>query len=274
MGVPLTKGELMRRRNLTLLALAIGSLAQVNAANAESGNKLTSSIGAEAFYSRYEEPGLMENEGWMYGVSYEVDYQYSPSWSLLFDGLIATGQVDYTSESTGSMDGQDNFMTDNRLMFGHSIVDGGTATLYYGIGYRYLVNDSAYMQTTTDHWGYTRRSNYIYSPIGVNFKLADSGAWQVSSTLEYDYFWYGKQVSELGYLGYSDIENEQHNGYGFRFSLAIEKQLASGKSLRIEPFYRYWDISDSETVSLGNNVIAWEPANTTQEIGLNISFRY
>ena len=230
-------------------------------------------IGAQAFRYSYDEPSIMAQDGWLYGISYALTYQRD--WMFRLEGVVAIGHVDYSSDISGSMDNLDNLMTETRGLFGYTLHNPQrtlSGTIFSGIAYRYLNNDMEGHKTTIGADGYNRTSHYFYSPIGASVKTGILNAWQVKLTLEYDLFWFGKQESDLGSLsGYEDITNDQESGYGYRASLAFEKKITPKYSIGIEPFYRYWDIDDSEkaTDSLGRR---WkEPENRTTEYGLNIS---
>lgn len=227
--------------------------------------------GALEIYSHdYEEPSIMKNEGEFLGLE---------AWAELRDGFvlrgelaIAYGEVDYTSNSSGSSNDIDDFRFEMRAIGGYEfeLTDTIQLTPIAGIAYRYLSDDSEAKRTTTGHLGYLRQSNYIYSPIGAecNFDIADDMA--ITLFAEYDYFWYGMQKSDLNYItGDGDIENDQDDGYGLRFSVRFTKQLEN-IGLYCEPFYRYWDIDDSD-VTYDNSGTGWiEPKNETTEFGIKI----
>ena len=232
------------------------------------------SIGAETFFSTYDEPGLMHNEGWLNGLSYSLSYQEQRNWGIKLEGMVALGQVDYSSEDSGTMNDQDNYMADTRGIIEY-IPDNSYLSFFTGLAYRYLENDAQGRVSSTNNWGYNRVSHYIYSPIGSNLTFIQNGGWQFMLTLEYDYFWFGVQESELGYhSGYDDISNDQYTGYGYRYSFAIQKKINANYSISISPFFRYWNIDDSEVVTDSYGRLWIEPANETNEYGVNISLLF
>ena len=235
--------------------------------------------GAELYTVTYEEPGLMEQTGVMAGLI--GSYAYHNGWVFKGELRLAKGQVDYTSQGTGSMSDIDDLVYEARALVGYDVMmsDFGAVTFFSGFGYRYLEDDSAGRTTTTGHWGYLRESNYFYSPIGIESVSRVSERWRLSFLFEYDYFWKGKQESYLSDVdpAFGDVTSNQNSGYGLRVSLGLDYLLSWGV-VSFEPYLRYWDISDSEvnTISYAGSVIAlgWEPANSTTETGIMVSCRF
>lgn len=233
------------------------------------------SVGFQTYYHDYKEPGIMENKGFFYGLSYSILHE-ERNLLLGLEGLLAYGEVDYSSTSTGELDGVDDICTDTRFILGYSILNDKNTrvTPFVGIAYRFLQDDKKYMRTTTNSIGYLRESNYLYSPVGLKIKIQYAGGWSLSPELEYDLFWFGQQESELGYIaGRENMANDQCDGYGYRLSLTLAKKTVQmGYSFQM--FYRYWDIdtSDIDIDRYGN--IGFEPANETSEYGLNFSILF
>ncbi|MHC4357072.1 MAG: hypothetical protein ACYS0H_30615, partial [Planctomycetota bacterium] len=99
----------------------------------------------------------------------------------------------------------------------------------------------------------------------------DSG-WSWAARFEYDIFLWGEQRSHLSDFPSDppepDVENEQDEGFGYRISVRLQREYSNGV-LIIEPFFRFWDIEDSE-ISRG-----WfEPANETTEYGIRFIWMF
>ena len=246
------------------------------------GLKSTSfEIGPELYLFEYEEPGYMKEEGEFIGVVLGFT---SRGWAgslpdtrggFMFraEGRFAYGQVDYDGElSDGTpytMDGIDDLAFEGRLLLGGDILGGNTVnTIYSGLGYRYLSDDSS-----EDTYGYLRQSNYFYLPVGYQFDSTYKAGWSIGFRLEYDVFLWGVQRSHLSDVGYNDVDNEQDSGYGYRASIKIQNKSRNG-SFIIEPFFRYWDIDDSDLEYAGYGVYGREPANNTTELGVQIIFMF
>ncbi|MBI3440464.1 MAG: autotransporter outer membrane beta-barrel domain-containing protein [Proteobacteria bacterium] len=251
--------------------------------------KHTLELGPEVLYRSYKEPGLMKQ----WGTMYELDgsYTYHNSVMLRAEGRFGLGQVDYSSNGTGSLHGITDRDSEFRGLIGYdfptrSSWDSSTDALtpYIGLGYRHLIDDMEGKVTTTGNLGYKRESRYLYSPIGVEDTVKLKSGWTMGMTAEYDAFWGGKQLSTsngfdfgLG-TGFYALRNVQNTGYGLRGSIQFMKKEPT-VNLVIEPFIRYWNIRASDIAQITYNgaptgVFGFEPNNNTTEIGLKFAARY
>jgi len=244
--------------------------------------RTTWDIGAEVYYFKYEEPGLIEEEGVFYGGRLGYTFRdwvpsspkESPSdGGAMFraEGRIASGQVDYDgSLSDGTpytIDSIRDFLFEGRLLLGADVLHGDTLnTLYAGIGYRYLKDDSSF-----DPSGYERQSNYLYVPLGYQLDSSRKAGWSFGFNAEFDFLIVGYQRSHLSDISpaWDDVENRQDSGYGYRTSVRFQHKSEDAIFV-IEPFFRYWDIDDSE-VAFDRDGWRWsEPANETTEVGIQL----
>jgi hypothetical protein len=247
-------------------------------------------IGGEVYHYEYKEPGVMKEKGMFYGVN--LGYT-ARDWVGTSDGIIraegggmlraegrfAFGQVDYDggiidlntfAVTPYSMEDIDDWVFEGRLLLGGDWLALGTLnTLYAGLGYRYLNDDSS-----PDPAGYERESNYLYLPVGYRFDSSQTVGWSFGFGAEFDIFLLGNQTSHLSDVDptYPDVDNEQDSGYGYRASVRLQHK-SEESTFVVEPFIRYWDIDDSEPeyVNLGT---IWEPANETTEYGLSIIWMF
>jgi hypothetical protein len=237
-------------------------------------------IAPEISHIKYEEPGVMKQDGAMLGIGLSYTYHsigVEPIFERIFGkmetgfgGLLrgeirfSGGEVDYDgSLLDGTPIKQDNI--DDRLFEGRGLIgfehlgEEAVVGTYVGLGYRYLNDDSSSYTS-----GYERESNYLYMPVGIEGRRALGDGWAVGGSAEFDFFLWGKQQSDLRRFGEGIIENDQDSGYGFRFSLRLEKD-----DFIIEPFIRYWDIDESDVDN------GWvEPANETTEYGVKFIWRF
>ncbi|HLD49987.1 MAG TPA: hypothetical protein VJC08_02185 [bacterium] len=247
--------------------------------------------GVELFYYRYEEPDLMKTAGIMQGIY--TNYTYRPSFDdLLYTGLMnlykiearySRGDVDYTSEGSGSDDNIPDWSVELRGILGKEYTDGPFRTvLYTGGAYRYLNDNSSGRLTDLGYYGYQRESNYYYLPAGFEFSNQINDTWSVGITGEYDWLVYGLQISHLSdgdqFTGMrsEDAENEQDHGYGLRASIQLVRQ-SDIADLVFGPFVRFWNIEDSEistTLLEGSITQGLEPENNTIEAGLKVGLRF
>lgn len=236
-------------------------------------------FGTEISYIKYKEPDVMEEDGVMFGIAGGVKKRQKIILSA--DGRLAFGQVDYSSSTTGNIDGIDDLIFEIRATAGYEIPTTGTFKYipYLGFGYRYLNDDSAGMTSSTGDRGFERESNYFYSPVGIETSINLKNSWTMSVFVEYDHFWRGKQVSHLSdvSLGYDDIENTQKKGYGVRGSLKFVKD-GETYDIIIEPFIRYWNIKKSEetAITFAGVIIGrgYEPKNSSLETGIKFAFGF
>lgn len=245
-------------------------------------------IGLETSYFDYEEDGLMEENGFMHGVvGGYVYHSYSDNKLMINIRLkYSFGELDYDGHLV-DYDGQtwtpitadtDDWIVECSGLVGYDYVLNGKhlITPFIGIGYRYWNDD------IDTPGGYEREIQYWYSPIGVKTASPLSDKWTWGLTAEYDLFWRGKVKIHLSdfFPGLNDPEVDQDfgDGYGLRFSVRFERELAKNYGLSIEPHIRYWDIdkSDTETVSYYGTPIGyvWEPENETISYGLSLSFKF
>jgi len=238
-------------------------------------------VGAILSKFTYEEPGIMKEEGFFYGIEGSYTFRNQKDLMIKAEGRYSYGKVDYESTGTGTMDGIDDYIFEIKGLVGNDFPVSGKSTItpYIGLSYRYLNDDSSGKLSSTEASGYERESNYYYIPIGMEIVTELESGWIFGIILEYDYFWKGKQISHLSDVdpGFNDIENDQNDGYGFRGSLIFLWKDEHNEYI-IEPFIRYWDINESEWALITYYGVpyayGYEPANESTEIGLNITIRF
>ncbi len=188
-----------------------------------------------------------------------------------YDGSnIFKGMKDYTYEVRGVL-GKD-------LNIGHDV----RVMPYVGVATRYLNNGLQANQPG----GYNRESRYFYVPVGLESHLGLPHTLGLVSTLEYDYFIGGRQISHAEdvkdgsgtSVGYDTNNNVQRKGFGLRADLSVVKELLHTR-VSFGPFYRYWKIEDSNTVletkhGIATGLIVTEPANVTREFGLKMDVAF
>lgn len=262
----------------------------------EPNKEHTFAVGAEAFWAKYDEPGVMEQTGSMYGFNGSYSYRPSPSNPLsnpyideiIIEGMFATGKFDY--EAKGSQTGlkidKDDLMFEVRgLVSKDHEVGEATVAAFTGLAYRYLNDDddgSGHVLNGTTFFGYEREANYYYVPLGAVIKVEMNEQWSVRIKGEYDLFFYGKQVSKFSDANgktpnpSTDAENDQHTGFGLRGSFQV-KRKADLINFYVEPFFRYWNIEDSDISEASFNgliITGLEPNNKTIETGVKLGMEF
>jgi hypothetical protein len=262
----------MSRLNLTVLLATISML--VGPMNTRADDLLQPKngweFGLQVSEYEYEEPDFAKLDGPRLGAT--LAYTRAPKGPsfLRFDGRVSAGSLNY--EGSGTQSDVPDYIVEMRLTGGKGFRTSSTVSLapYAGLGYRFLYNDNR-GTSSTGAIGYRRYSNYLYVPVGLTFRAQTSSKWVLATTLEYDVFLAGRQVSTLSDTGpgYSDITNDQDNGYGYRIYL-----MAETDTWAIGPWVHYWDVEDSDTATDSNGTTWLEPANTTLEYGLELRRRF
>lgn len=234
----------------------------------------TGELGMEIFQFTYQEPDFMKDTGLMYGIA--GSYAYHRNWMLKFEGRGSWGQVDYTSNDSGDAHNINDWSLEFRFLAGYDFMPSKEVAItpYIGTGYRYLYDNFGGSWTSKNYYGYDRESNYFYSPVGVTALINLDNGWSLGATAEYDIFWWGRQKSYMSDVpGYYDIVNNQRTGYGARGSLLIQKKV-NDVAFTVEPFIRYWNISDSDITTDPAGTSWYEPNNNTTEAGVLLGIKF
>lgn len=264
----------MKRRFLP--ALVVAGLLAVTPLWAETTPRInTFELGSEIYHASYEEPDFdVNNDGTMYGVIGSITHRNPNHLMLKADGRAAWGTMDYSSSASGSLDGIDDYALEGRVVGGYDfkINDTWTFTPFFGVGYRYLNDDSTGERSSNGALGYERESNYFYSPLGGEFSVDLRNGWSLTFGGEYDILWSGKQESHLETVNsnFGTVSNDQDSGDGARGFVRLQKNMGHF-DLAIEPFFRWWRVDDSQTsnVTFAGAIVgyAYEPKNETYEVG-------
>jgi hypothetical protein len=242
----------------------------------------TFQIGLDARYFDYEEPGLMEESGWMYGIF--GSYIYHGNNKLMFETSLSYvfGELDYDGQfldGTPRTSDTDDWLFEWRALIGpdYKLKDSSIVTPFLGIGYRFW-NDEI-----KGSGGYEREIQYWYLPIGVKTISPIDVNWTWGLSVEYDLFLGGKVKSHASDLlpGLNDPENDQNfgDGYGIKFSLQFNTKLSNNYGISIEPYITYWDIDESDPSWLTlygqpTGIYVVEPENETTEYGLRLKITF
>ena len=263
--------DLDRTKLLALVLFCLGATA------GWSETPYISTAGLAVSNYSYQEEGVKQT-GTMGGVNLSF-HKFIDSIYWNTDLTLEAGRAKYTSRDTGKSGNDSNLMIEVRVVAGtrfpNTIGDlqaGWSVIPYAGLAYRYLGNDSSGDITNTNDWGYDRRSNYLYSPVGFEVTRRFGEGWSFTTKAEFDAFWAGRQVSYLS----PTITNRQSSGYGARGSLVFRHRGAV-RDFTIEPFITYWNIGKSSVVEIDTTSGAyflWEPQNTTTEIGCKFGFGF
>jgi len=272
---PVCRRETMKGRALAvflvLVTMATVSLAQDGSGQARAFPRRAFEVGPEIYQHVYREPGHMKEDGLMYGLAASyTEHVYNWIWHA--EAEFAYGRVDYDGglyHEDGSVtpytyDNISDWLLDTRFLLGPDFMWGDKpASLYTGFGFRLLRDELG-----SSPYGYDRESRLLYVPFGLMNSLGSVNGWAISTNGEVDVVVYGAQKNVFG-EGYIPITNYQHSGFGLRGAISFEKKLANC-GMKIQPFYRYWQIAKSDKGSYGT----YEPQNNTNEFGLRMLFTF
>lgn len=228
-------------------------------------------VGGQLSDYRYEEANIgAKIRGGRVGITGAYTYTGASRWFFKIDGRNAYGSLKY--EGSGTLDSVPDWIFETRGVLGKDFLprSGVSLSPFAGLGYRYLYNDLR-GTTSTGAVGYQRYSEYLYAPLGLTSRIKVNGQWVLATTIEYDYFIRGRQTTQFTDTGqgYSDANNKQSKGYGYRLSVIAEKG-----SWAFGPWMHYWSIEDSDIVPIGFGVRGFEPRNQTREYGLEVKYRF
>jgi hypothetical protein len=255
-----------------------GTAADGSQAERKLGEVLSSphwSIGPEVSWFRYGERGGIEDEGMLYGVVASYTRFYPAVFEdriLTLEGGFSAGQVDYDGElmdgTPYTMEGNDDYLANARLLWGPLWHTATWANyFYYGLGYRYLQDDSS-----QDPAGYKRHANYLYLPLGLRADRSLGGNWYLQLGGELDVLLVGLQVSEVpeSETDSSDVRNWQCPGFGGRGSVQLRHKTDS-IDVAVAPFVQYWWVDDSGHSRSG---MWYEPRNWSLQVGADLIVRF
>jgi hypothetical protein len=252
----------------------------------------TLDLGAEIFYYRYQEPNPVgvTNQGPMYG--FDADYAYRPACPSFLNNFIANVyslQARYATsrdleyKGSGIVKGKHDDADEFRGLIGKDYFVGTNIrmTPYLGFGYRYLFDHGNGQLSSSDNYGYDRKSHYYYLPLGGDMAVAMPHHWEIDYNIEYDIFLHGVQKS---YLSDGDqfggnnpnITNNQDKGFGIRGSIRFLKH-GPLVDFYVEPYIRFWNIEQSSAVTAsvdGHEQTLVEPKNNTTEVGSEFGIQF
>lgn len=228
-------------------------------------------LGIEGFYDEYQEDSVsLVDEGYFAGVTASYEHFFQPDWYGAVEIRAARGSTDYESVS-GTIDNISQWDTETRLLAGYSptYYQQGRTKFYAGLGARYFSDELKGKTSSLGDIGYDRRIFQLYVPIGITYEFAAYGL-TFAPNVEVDKLLWGNVSSRLGTIpGFTNIENEQTEGYGLRGELMMGQMDERGRGWQFGPFVRYWDIPDSK-VDAG----FIEPENTRIQAGANLKYAF
>ncbi len=264
--------------HVLVLCALVGAATDDSPADKKLGEFLATShwaVAPEVSWFHYEEPGGIKDNGVLYGATASYSRYFRGTYEsrlLRLEGGFSAGHVDYDGAlmdgTPYSIEGKHDYLANARLLWGPLWQHDTWANYFhYGLGYRYLQDDS-----TQDPAGYRRHSNYLYLPLGVRGARALGGPWYFEAAGEIDVLLIGLQISEIpeSETDSSNVRNWQWPGFGARLS-AEARYKTKSIDLAMSPFVQYWWVADSR---LSSSSLWYEPRNWSVQIGLNLIWRF
>ncbi len=246
-------------------------------------------VGAQYSMYNYREPSVMKLKGNQWGPWADIYLQPAADsgLALMLSGEYNRGRLDYDSAGTGSADNMHNYYYDISAKIGYNLLDGkmtgseeranySILTPYVGIARRYLNNNGSNAVSTTGHTGYERESRYNYMPIGLyGYFKDDDDSMGFQFQAEYRHFLDGKQNTHLPLVGGGtyNVTNKQKEGSGYHLFAGLSFAAGKATSILVGPYYRRWNIKDSEVARIGN-IGLFEPKNHTTEFGIRLGLKF
>jgi hypothetical protein len=237
--------------------------------------------GVDIFHYHYREPDFMRLSGPQVGLYGSFTYLALHPWRLELQAAVAGGDISYDgaySDGTPLKGDVGNAIFQLRPLVGYTIEDialGNLASIklipYSGIAYRYLFNNLEDL----GRGGYTREQGYYYLPLGLEGWVSWPGdeLLTLGARIELDILIIGKHttgpIRGWPWPGNTERNFTQNSGWGLQFAPQARYEVADQVSLKVELYYRYWNIPDS-TVDRDS----YEPANTTSEYGLRMGVAF
>ena len=185
---------------------------------------------------------------------------------FLYTAEVTYGETEYKGSGTLT---KDYYKARYECYF--SFLESGKFKPFVGLGYRWLYDNSGGLITSTGYYGYDRKSQYFYVPIGFNIDFNEN----ISFKGQHNLFLHGIQTSYLSDVtSCTDLENDQNGGFGLDF---VGNYKLNKKS-SLFAYYRSWEIDKSEistsTCGTSLTLYGYEPENTTIEYGIGFAFRF
>ncbi|MBP7566109.1 MAG: hypothetical protein KA795_08880 [Burkholderiaceae bacterium] len=226
---------------------------------------------------RYQEPGLMSLSGQKLGIALDGTYAFNSF--FLTGGLRhASGNVDYTSNGTGSSAANGDRLLEMRAAVGMDVAVGSHVIApYAGLGYRVLENDLR-GRSSTGAMGYRRKSEYQFLMLGAEHRMQVGEQAKLVTSLEYNHLLSGRQTSYFADISpayaavFGNPVNDQDKGHGLRLGMDYVV-----KNWTVGVFAGYWKIADSKVNTYTDGVFIYslrEPKNDTRELGVRVKYRF
>lgn len=261
----------MKKTRLTLFGLMAAATltASFAASAAEPASPYNYELGLTSHHESYIERGLggerlMKESANFTGIKGSVGRALGADGYVKATAAFAFGDADYIGSYQGGsygdlhVGGLNRYLFDTSAVYLHSAKEWNGFALKGGLGYRRLQDNLQ----EAGPGGYKRINDRVYGIIGAQRTIA-AGEWDITPSVEYKHTLWSQQHSDV----YGGLNMRQH-GNGAEVSIAFA-QKGNKFPVTITPFFRTWHVADSETVQG-----AYEPRNKTNEVGVDLAWRF
>lgn len=210
---------------------------------------------------------LMQEEAQMTAIRGSVSRKVGDTGgAVILSGEYAFGDSTYTGAYWGGnygdlkIKGLSRYAFDTQLTYKHTSPMWNGVSVGAGLGYRRLVDNLQ----EAGAGGYKRVNDRYYLALSLEKDIAID-AWTITPSAQYKHILKSNQYSDL----FGGVNTAQKEGHGAEFAVAFAHKGADYTTV-ITPYYRMWDIKDSEMHPLG----VYEPRNKTSEAGVALSFKF
>jgi hypothetical protein len=220
-------------------------------------------------YSEFEDTGgLLDKElGGIPGLTYKLGLRHS-AWEWENIGNYHQGQAPYSGQSNFGVPYNtrtDEKIGDISLRLGHWFGEKHPFMPFVGIGYRRW--DRNILPGSLG--GLFESYRWKYAWVGSKLTVYKNGS--SSYVLDAGLL---KPIQPKLYVDFKQAYNVEPSVFpqsklGFRLQLTSNFALSRSSGLTLEPYYEYWELGRSPTVTAGA-VTLYEPASKTRNVGLNL----
>lgn len=210
---------------------------------------------------------LMQEEAQMIAIRGSVSRKIGDTGgTVILSGEYAFGDSNYTGAYWGGkygdlkIKGLGRSAIETQLTYRHTSPMWNGVSAGVGLGYRRLVDNLQ----EAGPGGYKRVNDRYYLALSLEKEIAVD-AWTITPSAQYKHILKSNQYSDL----YGGINTAQKDGHGAEFAVAFATKGTDFTTV-ITPYYRLWDIKDSEIHPMG----VYEPRNKTSEAGVAVSFKF
>lgn len=219
-------------------------------------------------YEEFTSAGkLMQEEAMMTSIRGSVSRKVGDTGgTVILSGAYSFGDADYTGSYWGGQYGDlqrgglGRYSVETSLMYKYTSPMWNGVTVGSGLGYRRLVDNLQ----EGGPGGYKRSNDRYYLALSLEKEIVVSD-WTITPAVQYKHLLKSEQFSDIA----GGVTVAQNSGYGAEVSMAFATKLGGYETI-ITPFYRTWDIQDSEVSRSG----LYEPRNTTTESGVALTIKF